>query len=686
MEESVFMDGVRSFFAMLDRMVYSLIAIFYNTISDLASAQIVNSTVITTITSRIYALLSVFMIFKISFSLISYIVDPNKISDKAKGGGSLIKHIVITFALIVSVPFAFNMLYEAQSALLADQLIPRFLLGTEINETPNGDGDVGSGYKMQMTDCDNVLEIPNMGNFIGLALFKPFFVPQKEVIGADGSITNKVGEFTENAHNLYCTAGEYLGEASVKHLLSDDDLYNSPKGWTTDNYYTIDYSFALSTAIGVVVALILLGYCFDVATRAFKLLFLEIIAPIPIISYIDPDSAKSGMFIKWLKEVGGTWISLFTRLASLFLAIFVIQQVTSVDGQLYFVAGYEFNGNKAWIKILLIIGALMFAKQLPKILENILGFQLGGNMTLNPMKKVEGEMVGGKQAIGAGKAVTAGALGAVGGGLAGFVAGSHAGSPVRGTVRGVLSGISTGQGAGVHALGKSMSQTYKNLTGNEMANLSPSRFIAGIGGARKVNEIKGHLSNARDRRTDAETRLNSAMYRSSRASNALKNTGIDLNNTTGARSSAVNAMNSINLSALESSRDKAQRELEAAQASHSRLQSQLNSSIELPASVKADLNKQIKASESHIQSLQATYDQALGECNSGRSDYDRYSNIIDSIDAYNSAIEEEEALRKEIASIEKDINILSDEKKQRETYYQKDSSGKADVKGAMKRN
>lgn len=416
MEESVFMDGVRAFFAMLDRMVYSLITIFYNTISDLAAAQLVNSDVITTITSRIYALLSIFMIFKISFSLINYIVNPDKISDKSKGGGVLIKNIVITFALIVSTPFAFNLMYEAQSALLADQLIPRFLLGIEINETPDANKTIGTGYELQMTDCDYTMRIPNMGNYIGLAIFKPFFVPQEET-----TLGNEVGAFTANAKNLYCTAGEILGESSVKHLLSDDDLYNSPKGWSTDSYYTIDYSFGLSTAIGIVVALIMLGYCFDIATRAFKLLFLEIIAPIPIISYIDPDSSKSGMFIKWLKEVGGTWISLFTRLASLFLAIFVIQQVTSSSGKLYFLTGYEFNGSRAWIKILIIIGALMFAKQLPKILENILGFQLGGNMTLNPLKKLESDAVGFKQGEKIAKTgatmATGAAVGAIGGGL-----------------------------------------------------------------------------------------------------------------------------------------------------------------------------------------------------------------------------------------------------------------------------
>ena len=417
MEESIFMDGVRAFFAMLDRMAYSLITIFYNTINDLAAAQLVKTDVINQITGRMYALLGIFMLFKVSFSLINYIVDPNQIDDKTRGGGALIKRI--TFALIVSTPFAFNMIYEAQSAILADQLIPRFLLGVEVKKTPNKDTDTGVVYKLRMTGCtgaDEELQIPNMGNYLGLAIFKPFFVPQDDTVIGD----NEVGKVDSEVYSdLYCHAGEKLGEASVKNMLSDDDLYNAPKGWSTDNYYTMDYSFGLSTAIGIVIALILLGYCFDIATRAFKLLFLEIIAPIPIMSYVDPDSSKSGMFIKWLKEVAGTWVSLFTRLASLFLAIFVIQEITATDGNLYFVNGYEFHGNIAWIKILIIIGALMFAKQLPKILENILGFQLGGNMTVNPLKKLDSEALGfsqARKAAATGASMAAGAaVGALGG-------------------------------------------------------------------------------------------------------------------------------------------------------------------------------------------------------------------------------------------------------------------------------
>ena len=421
MEESLWHDAIRSVFAMIDRMVYSLISIFYNTIVDLANVQILKTSEVAELTGRIYALIGVFMIFKVSFSLITYLVDPDKIMDKSQGTGTLIKNIVITFVLIISVPFAFDLLYEAQSAILSDQIIPKFIFGNAI-ESSNADVS-GGGYTITMHGCENIVNVDNMGDYIGLAIYKPFFVPEQDLDSTKG--------LPSNMSSWYCTAGcaedydcQPSNRPSVKNLMSKSDLYNAPKKNVDKYKYDMDYTFLISTAVGVVVALLFLSFCFDIAVRLLKLLFLEIIAPIPIMSYIDPNSAKNGTFSKWLKEVSGTWVSLFTRLASVFLAVFVIQKISS-NGNLYFSNGYNYDGKLEWLKVLIIIGALIFAKQLPKMMEDVLGFKLGGNMTLNPFKKLESEALGGKQIStgikGTGMAVATGVAGAAGGATANLI-------------------------------------------------------------------------------------------------------------------------------------------------------------------------------------------------------------------------------------------------------------------------
>lgn len=516
MEESLILDGVRSIFAMLDRMVYSLISIFYNTIMDLANVQILKTSEVNELTGRIYALIGIFMIFKVSFSLITYLVDPDKVMDKNAGAGTLIKNIVITFVLIISVPFAFDMLYEAQSAILSDQIIPRFIFGNSI-ESSNVDMS-GKGYSIRMNGdrCQDI-EVSNMGNYIGLAIFKPFFIPeQREPL--NGLETDDL--------NWYCTAGctsESLACSdgnlpSVSNLLSRSDLYNSPKGISFNYNYDIDYSFFLSTAVGVVVALLFLGFCFDIATRVLRLLFLEIIAPIPIMSYIDPNSGKSGTFSKWLKEVSGTWISLFTRLASVFLAVYVIQKIASTS-DLYFASGYEFGGSITWLKLLLIIGALIFAKQLPKMMEEVLGFKLGGNMTLNPFKKLENDALGGKQISsttrGAGMAVATGVAGAAGGATANLINNykkfkeNPSENPMKfkdtitsmgsGLLYGGYNGIRTGYGAGkggkYNVIGEGLKATQK---ASEDRNLNEALIKQG---ASKAPFAKGRFM-IKDKFTD----------------------------------------------------------------------------------------------------------------------------------------------------------------------------------------
>ena len=112
MEESIFMDGVRGVMAVIDRAVYGLISVFYDTILTLADTTIIGSDKISEITNKVYALIAIFMIFKISFSLINYLVNPDMIVDKAKGGGVLVKNIIITFILVITVPCAFDLLFS----------------------------------------------------------------------------------------------------------------------------------------------------------------------------------------------------------------------------------------------------------------------------------------------------------------------------------------------------------------------------------------------------------------------------------------------------------------------------------------------------------------------------------------------------------------------------------------------
>lgn len=379
MEESVFFDGVRGLFSVLDRGIYGIVTILYNIIETLARTEIIKADAISGFTNKIYALIAIFMIFKISFSLINYLVNPDMIADKAKGGGVLIKNILITFILVIFVPFGFNMLYQLQNAILSDRIIEKFVYNTESTES----GTLGI---LMNENCDEKATTSNIADYISLVAFKTFFQIDEQ------SLTDYPDDF-EEIRDEYCRAdvSEGVGTASVSNLLRNNKVYSAPHGISVSHYYVVSYTFFISTVVGIVLAAVFLGFCFDIALRSIKLQFLEILAPIPIVSYIDPDKSKNGMFSKWLKEVGTTWLSLFMRLISYHFAIYFISLVSDI----------EWDENSIWINLLMIIGILMFAKQLPKLLENIMGIKASGSFNLNPLKKINDNAVGGKLITGA---------------------------------------------------------------------------------------------------------------------------------------------------------------------------------------------------------------------------------------------------------------------------------------------
>ena len=125
---SKFNDGLRGFFATVDTGIYSLIGTLYDIIVNLAESTLIKETSVSNITGKLYSFIGIFMLFKISFSIINYIINPDSIADKEKGGAQLIINVVITFALIILCPFAFDLLRDAQSAILDEHLLTRIIL------------------------------------------------------------------------------------------------------------------------------------------------------------------------------------------------------------------------------------------------------------------------------------------------------------------------------------------------------------------------------------------------------------------------------------------------------------------------------------------------------------------------------------------------------------------------------
>lgn len=453
---------LRTFLSFLDKGVYSLISLFYELLMYLANLDLFGMSKIsisdTTLTAnnpilkfsnRIYALLGIFMLFRISFSILQYMINPDDFSDKGKGFGKLITNVLVSLVLIVTVPLIFQKAYEVQKVVLNENLLGKLILGV------NDNGNNSKSTNKQMAED---LE------FLVYASLMPVNEKAVSKCGDTPVLGTKAMASSENncLDDLADALGDDSGELN-KVFKTDDEGSNRDFGAfgtllnaTVDDEFVFDYYPVVTTIAGGFIAVMMVSFCLDVAVRIIKLAFLEIIAPIPVISYMDPSqSSKGGMLSKWAKECFSTFLSLFIRIAIIYFAFYLIDLVVSTcladNGTAVYLNEDVPTGIMAiLVQVLVIFGILYFTKEVPKLLESIFGIK-GGNITLNPMKRLnESPLVSGVLGLGVGAGV-----GAITSGAAAFAASRETneeglGKNILRATSGALGGLQRGARAGMH--------------------------------------------------------------------------------------------------------------------------------------------------------------------------------------------------------------------------------------------
>lgn len=379
-----FQTLMRQFFFNIDKIVFGFISTIYDLLISIARTSVLSQADILDMADRIYKLLAIFMVFKVTFSLIMYVVNPDDFSDKSKGVSKLGTNIIISLALLILTPYIFSYAYQLQTIILEDNSMATLIFGNDKNDENE-------------KDKSNSSLINSAGDVMAYTTMQPFFIPNvsfEELAVCVDLKTDDCFTSMKNINPNYSTMVDnykFGVESENFSMLFKQNLAVAkftPNN-SSEEEFIMDYSYLFSTVTGVVVVLLLLTFCLDVAVRSIKLAFLQLVAPIPIISYIDPKSGKDGLFKKWYQMCFKTFLSLFIRLLALYFAVYIISKIGElrdiIDGS---------DQTNFFVKIFIIIGALMFAKQLPKILEG-LGIKLDGGFQLNPLRKVEKEALGG---------------------------------------------------------------------------------------------------------------------------------------------------------------------------------------------------------------------------------------------------------------------------------------------------
>lgn len=414
---NLFTELMRRLFALLDGIVAWAIELLYVLLIKIADTDVFGDLIYQYL-GRIYTFLGIFMVFKLSFAMINYIINPDTLTDKGKGFSKLITNVVISLILLAITPNLFDAAFKLQSDLLSSNAVYQIVTGKKL---PTSDGNSNKSLE------ENAKV---QGKEMSYAVYSSF-------------IYKSGGDDYELEDQKICEI-----KAGATCLL-DEDVIIKKDG----KKFTYEYKYLISTICGCAVAYMLLMFCFDAAVRSVKLGFLQIIAPIPILSMIDPGKGTDKVS-KWGKECGKTFIDLFVRLAGIFFALDVIHSILSSKEMMkYYSSGASVNN--LFVRLFVIIGCLMFAKQLPNLIESILGIKLSGDGF--SLKKKLGNVPG----LGVAKAAGAGALGFAGGMAANAWAtkGNWKGQGFKGGLRNVGSMLA----GGMSGAGRGLTSKEKNL-------------------------------------------------------------------------------------------------------------------------------------------------------------------------------------------------------------------------------
>lgn len=343
-------QALRTLCGQLAAVLYNFIVDLYNVFMIVARAEILDNKYIQAIYNRVGMILGLFMLFKLVFSLIQSLVDPNKFTDDKKGFVGIIKRSIISIVLLGITPTIFRMAFDVQG----------LIVGTENNSN-------NIIYKFIVADAEYETA-ESFGHTIATDLYFSFYTENEPLKLMEGVEI----EYPDDEAVLKVLNYDYL-KTQIKS--GDLDFYDTVDylTLTSGGMYIIDWNELFSIGMALVIIWLLITYTIQVATRVVQLAYLQLVAPVPILSYIsDPD----GSFKNWIKQCTSTYLDLFLRLAIIYFIIALSTQILNIfaDGGNVLMESTGLKpGDSAtiWVKLFLIVGLLMFGKKVPDLLKDL---------------------------------------------------------------------------------------------------------------------------------------------------------------------------------------------------------------------------------------------------------------------------------------------------------------------------
>lgn len=397
--------AIKTLFLDLCSAVYKLIVYTFDIFFTLGEAKILDDPTIQGIYTRVGLILGLFMIFRLTFAGIQYLIDPDTMLDKQKGIGNIIKKVLLVVLLLGSTQYIFKKAYELQHLIIEDNVLSRIIL--QESGTPE-----------------------SKGGELAYQIFIPFFQPNDAVI----NYCNKDGNCNNDSNNYeYCIS--QVKPQSEDTVLKFDFQQTPPDmriaymclsesidlpidgSKKTSKEFIINFEGFVALAVAIVVLWTIMTYTIQVGVRAMQLAYLQLIAPIPIMMYLTPKGDET--LKKWGQQCATTFFDFFIRAAIFYFIILVINALET--------ATLQIDYNKSWalgylyMKVVLIIALLTFAKKVPALLKEIFP-SMGGAASFDFGIKSPKKAISDIPFVGGMASKTLGYMGNAGKKIGGFVA------------------------------------------------------------------------------------------------------------------------------------------------------------------------------------------------------------------------------------------------------------------------
>ena len=427
----------------IDGTIYTIVNSIYKIYIALATARLFNNGMFTEIANRFYAVVGVVMLFVLAYVVIQGIINPDNFAKSGGEGAGILKRIAIAVIGLAIVPGVFRIAYTGQDILLSQNVIGKIFLG--FNDPSNliehgnisvdgeplkfdADGD-GKPDTVNKPINQNDAITTSAGTVTAISIWQAVFHPanmdsmdslaeEASKIESDipvGSFIKGLAELTKWACGIAVVATlvtffiPFLATAAVCEaaLISDGVSNLAGKNFNLQAAYgaasatgnftvftafagkvasgEITYRFIFSTIIGAATIYLFLSFAIDMAIRAVKLAYMQIVAPIPLMLQILPKFKDN--FQKWLKIVISLFVEVFIRLTFVYVVAYLISHLWSIMS-----GGWIMKANLGPVesliaRLILIIGMLGFAKTAPQFVSETLGISTG-NLNLGIRKKL----------------------------------------------------------------------------------------------------------------------------------------------------------------------------------------------------------------------------------------------------------------------------------------------------------